>query len=266
MAGGDTTELWQKYAANPDPKTREKLILQYAPLVRYVVGRLAVTLPPTIDQEDLYGYGLIGLIQAVEKFSLDRGVKFETYAIIRIRGAILDELRSQDWVPRSVRSRTRDVSEAMQALEAELGRPATEEELAGKLGVSAADLAHIMAQETSPFLSLDELVQVSDDGQSITWLDTMADDRPGPAAMLEEQEFREQLAAAIDALPEREKILLALYYQEGLTLKEIGLVLKVSESRVCQLHTQAALRLRTWINRYLGVETGAAKTRAARGS
>ncbi len=264
MAGGDTAELWQQYANNADPKIREKLILQYAPLVRYVVGRLAVTLPPTIDQEDLYGYGLIGLIQAVEKFSLDRGVKFETYAITRIRGAILDELRSQDWVPRSVRSRTRDVSEAMQALEAELGRPASEEELARKLGVSASDLAHIMAQETSPFLSLDELVQVSDDGQSITWLDTMADERPGPAAMLEEQEFRDQLAAAIDALPEREKILLALYYQEGLTLKEIGLVLKVSESRVCQLHTQAALRLRTWINRYLGIETTAAKTRAAR--
>ncbi|MBM3273645.1 MAG: FliA/WhiG family RNA polymerase sigma factor [Candidatus Sericytochromatia bacterium] len=261
---GDTAELWQQFTATGDKKIREKLILQYAPLVRYVVGRLAVTLPPTIDQEDLYGYGLIGLIQAVEKFTLDRGVKFETYAITRIRGAILDELRSQDWVPRSVRSRTRDVSQAMQALEAELGRPATEEELANRLGLSASDLANIMSQETSPFLSLDELVQVSDDGQSITWLDTMADERPGPAAQLEEQEFRDQLAKAIDALPEREKVLLALYYQEGLTLKEIGMVLKVSESRVCQLHTQAALRLRTWINRYLGIETTAGKARTAR--
>lgn len=264
MAGGDTAELWQNFAATGDPKIREKLILQYAPLVRYVVGRLAVTLPPTIDQEDLYGYGLIGLIQAVEKFSLDRGVKFETYAITRIRGAILDELRSQDWVPRSVRSRSRDIAEAMSQLEGELGRPATEEEIANRLGVSAQDLAHIMSQETSPFLSLDELVQVSDDGQSITWLDTMADERPGPAAQLEEQEFREQLARAIDALPEREKILLSLYYQEGLTLKEIGMVLKVSESRVCQLHTQAALRLRTWINRYLGIESAASKARSAR--
>ncbi|MBU6429048.1 MAG: FliA/WhiG family RNA polymerase sigma factor [Cyanobacteria bacterium REEB65] len=255
MASAETAELWQKYAATNDSKVREQLILQYAPLVRYVVGRLAVTLPPTIDHEDLYGYGLIGLIQAIEKFSLDRGVKFETYAITRIRGAIIDELRSQDWVPRSVRSRARDVAEAMSQLEAELGRPASEEEVARKLGITVQDLAHILGQESSPFLSLDELVQVSDDGQSITWLDTMADDRPGPAQVLDDAEFREQLGKAIDALPEREKLLLSLYYQEGLTLKEIGLVLKVSESRVCQLHTQAALRLRTWMNRYLGIET-----------
>lgn len=261
MAGPNNAELWQQFATDGNPKVREQLILQYAPLVRYVVGRLAVTLPPTIDQEDLYGYGLIGLIQAVEKFTLERGVKFETYAITRIRGAILDELRSQDWVPRSVRSRTRDIAGAMSALAEEHGRPGTEEELAAKLGMTAAELNLALAAETSPFLSLDELVQVSDDGQSISWLDTMADERPGPAQMLEEAEFRAELARAIDALPEREKILLALYYQEGLTLKEIGLVLKVSESRVCQLHSQAALRLRTWINRYLGVESAASKTR-----
>lgn len=256
MASAETTaELWKNFTATSDPKIREQLILQYAPLVRYVVGRLAVTLPPTTDQEDLYGYGLIGLIQAIEKFSLERGVKFETYAITRIRGSVIDALRSQDWVPRSVRSRARDVSEAMRQIESEFGRPATEEEVANRLGISPADLAHILSQESSPFLSLDELVQVSDDGQSITWLDTMADDRPGPSQMLEEDEFRDQLGKAIDSLPDREKLLLSLYYQEGLTLKEIGLVLNVSESRVCQLHTQAALRLRTWINRYLGIDS-----------
>ena len=255
MAAADTAELWQKYAATGDSKAREQLILQYAPLVRYVVGRLAVTLPSTIDQEDLYGYGLIGLIQAIEKFSLDRGVKFETYAITRIRGAIIDELRSQDWVPRSVRSRARDVADAMKQLESELGRPARDDELAARLGITVQDLGQILSQEASPFLSLDELIQVSDDGQNVTWLDTMADERPGPSQQLEEVEFREQLGKAIEALPEREKLLLALYYREGLTLKEIGMVLKVSESRVCQLHTQAALRLRTWINRYLGIET-----------
>ncbi|MBI6546564.1 MAG: FliA/WhiG family RNA polymerase sigma factor [Cyanobacteria bacterium NC_groundwater_1444_Ag_S-0.65um_54_12] len=263
MAEAGTAELWRRFVASGEPKVREQLILQYAPLVRYVVGRLAVTLPPTIDQEDLYGYGLIGLIQAIEKFSLDRGVKFETYAITRIRGSILDELRSQDWVPRSVRSRTRDIAEAMARLEARLGRTGTEEELAKELGLSNHELAQLLAQATSPFLSLDELVQVSDDGQNITWLDTMVDERPGPAAILEEQEFRAELAKAIDALPEREKILLALYYQEGLTLKEIGMVLKVSESRVCQLHSQAALRLRTWINRYLGIEPSINKSRPA---
>ncbi len=264
MASADTAGLWQKFTASGDQKVREQLILQYAPLVRYVVGRLAVTLPPTTDQEDLYGYGLIGLIQAVEKFSPERGVKFETYAITRIRGSIIDALRSQDWVPRSVRSRTRDVSEAMSRLESELGRPATEEEIANRLGITSQDLAHLLSQDASPFLSLDELVQVSDDGQSITWLDTMADDRPGPSQILEETEFREQLGMAIDALPDREKLLLSLYYQEGLTLKEIGMVLNVSESRVCQLHSQAALRLRTWVNRYLGIEK--APKAARRGS
>ncbi|MBM3260040.1 MAG: FliA/WhiG family RNA polymerase sigma factor [Candidatus Sericytochromatia bacterium] len=264
MAVSPAPELWSRFIRTGDSKDREQLIIHYMPLVRYVVGRLALTLPATLDPEDLCGYGLIGLIQAVEKFQLDRGVKFETYAATRIRGAILDELRSQDWVPRSVRSRGREISEAMVQLEGSLGRPATDEELANRLGMTVTELGHAMARETSPFLSLDEMIQGSEDGQTMTWLDTMADDRPGPAHVLEEDEFRQELADAIDRLPERERQTLALYYKEGLTLKEIGQVLGVTESRVCQIHTQAAMRLRGHINRYLGISTDGAAPRRSR--
>ncbi|HBN07097.1 MAG TPA: FliA/WhiG family RNA polymerase sigma factor [Cyanobacteria bacterium UBA8530] len=246
-----TAALWQQYAESQDQAAREQLILEYVPLVRYVIGRLALTLPPSLDSEDLYGYGIIGLIDAVERFNPERGVKFETYAVTRIRGTIIDELRSQDWVPRSVRSRAKSLSGTLSTLECELGRPASDEELAKAMGISPKDLGHILAEATSPFLSLDELVQLGDDGQHVAWIDSMADDKPGPAAVLEESEFRSQLTMAIDGLPEREKLLLSLYYTEGLTLKEIGLVLSVSESRVCQLHTQAMLRLRNRITRYL---------------
>ncbi|HEY9899711.1 MAG TPA: FliA/WhiG family RNA polymerase sigma factor [Pantanalinema sp.] len=264
MAATGTAELWKKYTTEGDRESREQLILQYAPMVRYVVGRLAVTLPATIDHDDLYGYGVIGLIHAIERFSPERGVKFETFAMTRVRGAIIDELRSQDWVPRSVRARGRELSAVISQLEGALGRHATEAEIAQAMGVSTDELAGMMAAATSPFLSLDELVQVGEDGQSLSWVDTMVDDRPGPSAQLEDREFREQLASAIDALPPREKQLLALYYHEGLTLKEIGQVLGVTESRVCQLHTQAALRLRTAINRYLGIEGAAKPARSAR--
>lgn len=245
-------QLWQRYAATRDARVRSRLIEHYMPLVWYVVKKLAVTLPKTVDQNDLSGYGSIGLIEAVEKFKVERGVKFQTYAITRIRGAILDEMRKQDWVPRSVRSHARNVFAATQALEAILGRTPTDEELADRLGISTRDLEYILSQDTSSFLSLDELIQVSDDGQTVTWLNTVPDHRPNPAVRLDEKEVREQLTKIIDTLPEREKILIALYYQEDMTFKEIGMVFRVSETRVCQLHAQALERIRTRMSQYVG--------------
>ncbi|HEY9723539.1 MAG TPA: FliA/WhiG family RNA polymerase sigma factor [Oscillatoriaceae cyanobacterium] len=242
------TDLWQKYAKKPDPATREKLIMEYLPLVKYVVGRMAVTLPPTVDSGDLMGYGVMGLITAIERFSPERGFKFETFAISRIRGAIIDELRSQDWLPRSVRQKAKEMEATVRQVEHQLGRTATDQELAGAFGVKVEDLPRSLSEIVAPVLSLDELVNLGDDGQKVSWLDTLPDDRLGPAAEFDQGEMVEILGQAIDALPERERLLITLYYHEGLTLKEIGQVLSVTESRVCQLHSQAVGRLRTKIN------------------
>jgi RNA polymerase sigma factor for flagellar operon FliA len=240
--------LWQKYASKPDPATREKLIMEYLPLVKYVVGRMAVTLPPTVDADDLMGYGVMGLIAAIERFSPERGFKFETFAVSRIRGAIIDELRSQDWLPRSVRQKAKEMEATIRQVENTLGRTATDEELATAMGVKVDDLPKNLSEIVAPVLSLDDLVSMGDDGQKASWLDTLPDDRLGPAAAFDQEEMVEILGQAIDALPERERLLITLYYHEGLTLKEIGAVLSVTESRVCQLHSQAVGRLRTKIN------------------
>ncbi|MNS04025.1 RNA polymerase sigma-D factor [compost metagenome] len=242
------TDLWQKYVSKPDRATREKLIMEYLPLVKYVVGRMAVTLPPTVDSDDLMGYGVMGLIAAIERFNPDRGFKFETFAVSRIRGAIIDELRSQDWLPRSVRQKAKEMESAIRGLEHQLGRTASDEELAKAMGVKVDDLPKNLSEIVAPVLSLDDLVSMGDDGQKISWLDTLPDDRMGPAGVFDQEEMVEILGQAIDALPEREKLLITLYYHEGLTLKEIGQVLTVTESRVCQLHSQAVGRLRTKIN------------------
>ena len=241
-------DLWQKYASKPDPATREKLILEYMPLVKYVVGRMAVTLPPTVDADDLLGYGVMGLIAAIERFSPERGFKFETFAVSRIRGAIIDELRSQDWLPRSVRQKAKEMEATIRQVENGLGRTASDEELAAAMGVKVADLPKNLSEIVAPVLSLDDLVSLGDDGQKVSWLDTLPDDRVGPAAAFDQEEMVVILGQAIDALPERERLLITLYYHEGLTLKEIGAVLSVTESRVCQLHSQAVGRLRTKIN------------------
>lgn len=243
-----TADLWQKYTKQPDPATREKLILEYMPLVKYVVGRLAVTLPPTVDAEDLLGYGVMGLIMAIERFAPERGYKFETFAVSRIRGAIIDELRAQDWLPRSVRQKAKELEGKIRGLEHQLGRTATDQELATQLGVTVDELPRSLAEITAPVLSLDDLVSLGDDGQKISWLDTLPDERLGPSAQLDQEAMTEVLGQAIDLLPERERLLVSLYYHEGLTLKEIGAVLNVTESRVCQLHAQAMGRLRTKIN------------------
>ena len=239
-------ELWQEYREKGDKAVRDRLILTYAPLVKYVAGRLGSSLPAHVDEGDLVSYGLLGLIGAIERYDPDRDIKFETYAIARIRGAIIDELRALDWVPRSVRSRARQIERAIGELEAKLGRAPTDEEIAAKVGVTVDELDNSLTDiSRSSIAALDELWSVSGDGDQVSLLDTLEDDNVSqPAEVLDETETREALADAIARLPEREKLVVTLYYYEELTLREIGEVLGVTESRVSQLHTKAILRLK----------------------
>ena len=227
---------------------RERLILHYSPLVKYVAGRVGVGLPPNIEQADLVSYGIFGLIDAIEKFDLERAIKFETYAISRIRGAIIDELRAIDWIPRSVRYKAREVEKAYAALEAQLHRTPTEAEVAERAGhrargpaprSSARSPSSTWSRSTS--CSASAARRATSSASVDTLEDTKAED---PVAAFEAEETKYLLAKAINTLPEREKIVVTLYYYEGLTLAEIGQVLGVTESRICQMHTKAVLQLR----------------------
>jgi RNA polymerase sigma factor for flagellar operon FliA len=244
-----TERLWSDYKFSADPAVREQLILQYSPLVKYVAGRLAVGLPQNVEQSDLVSYGIFGLIDAIEKFDPARGYKFETYAIARIRGSILDELRSIDWVPRSVRAKARALEKAYAKLEGQLHRTPTDEELAAELDLTDDQLQTTLSQISFVGLvALDEMLSVGGDrGESLTLVDTIADSGEGPVDAYEVEEMKHMLSAAIVRMPEREKTVLSLYYYEGLTLAEIGKALGVTESRVCQIHTKAVLQLRSKI-------------------
>jgi RNA polymerase sigma factor FliA len=240
-------ELWQGFKATADQGLRERLILHYSPLVKYVAGRVGVGLPPNIEQADLVSYGIFGLIDAIEKFDLERAIKFETYAISRIRGAIIDELRAIDWIPRSVRFKAREVEKAYAALEGQLHRTPTESEVADQMGIKLEDLHAIFSQVSFVnVVALDELLNVGGEkGDKLSLVDTLEDTRAeDPVAAFESEETKYLLAKAINTLPEREKIVVTLYYYEGLTLAEIGQVLGVTESRICQMHTKAVLQLR----------------------
>jgi RNA polymerase sigma factor for flagellar operon FliA len=248
VAGSDDTQaLWRQFRQTDDPGIRDRLILTYAPLVKYVAGRLGSGLPAHVEEGDLISYGLLGLISAIERYDPDRDIKFETYAIMRIKGAIIDELRALDWVPRSVRSRAREIERAIAELESKLGRAPNDEEIAAKIGISEEELGESLSDiSRSSIAALDELWSVSGEGDQVSLLDTIEDtDAPSPAEALDETDVRETLADAIARLPEREKLVITLYYYEELTLREIGEVLGVTESRVSQLHTKAVLRLRS---------------------
>ena len=243
----DTQSLWLQYRKSGDQGLRDRLILTYAPLVKYVAGRLGSGLPAHVDEGDLVSYGLLGLIGAIERYEPDRDVKFETYAIARIKGAIIDELRAMDWVPRSVRSRAREIERGIAALEAKLGRAPTDEEIAKRLGITTDELEESLTEiSRSSIAALDELWTVSGSGgDQIALIDTIEDTQgPEPQSALAETEMKEAIAEAIARLPEREKLVVTLYYYEELTLREIGEVLGVTESRVSQLHTKAILRLK----------------------
>src|SRR5215203_2834098 len=240
-------DLWQQYKKSGDTPLRERLILHYSPLVKYVAGRVGVGLPPNIEQADLVSYGIFGLIDAIEKFDLDRAIKFETYAISRIRGAIIDELRAIDWIPRSVRYKAREVEKAYAKLEGELHRTPSEAEVAAEMGIKLDDLHAIFSQVSFVnVVALDELLSVGGEkGDKLSLVDTLEDTRAeDPVLAFESEETKYLLAKAINTLPEREKIVVTLYYYEGLTLAEIGQVLGVTESRICQMHTKAVLQLR----------------------
>jgi RNA polymerase sigma factor FliA len=237
---------WHDFKSDASPEAREKLILHYAPLVKYVASRVATGLPSSVEQADLVSYGMFGLIDALQKFEPGRGNKFETYAIPRIKGAIIDELRAMDWVPRSIRFKAREIEKAHQDLESMLKRQPSEREMAERLGVSLRELHDVVSQISFvSVLALDELVSVGTDrGEQVSLIDTLADRGIDPTSGVESQETRGLLAAAINGLSEREKIVVTLYYFEGLTLAEIGDILGVTESRVCQIHTKAVAGLR----------------------
>ena len=241
------TELWTAYKADGAPDARERLIIHYAPLVKFVAGRVAAGLPQSIEQSDLVSYGIFGLIDAIDKFDPGRGFKFETYAISRIKGAIIDELRSIDWVPRSVRAKARSIERAISKLENELKRSPEDAEVAAELDMTESELAGVLSQISfTGLVALDDLLAASgsDRPTGTTVADTISDGAHDPVQAFEVDEMKHLLADAINRMPDRERLVLTLYYYEGLTLAEIGDVLGVTESRVCQIHTKAILQLR----------------------
>ncbi|NBF40866.1 MAG: RNA polymerase sigma factor WhiG [Spirochaetes bacterium] len=247
LAEKSEEELWKLYKETGDPEIRERLVRQYAPLVKYVAGKVAVGMPHNVEFDDLVGYGVFGLFDAIEKFDPEKHVKFKTYAVTRIRGAIFDELRSIDWVPRSVRQKAREIEETVRRLESSLGRAATDEEVAKELNMSVKEYEKTMLKVSgTSILSLNDVWYTGEDNDKVSIADSIESPQSlNPDVIVEKDEIKRVIAQSIKELPEKEKKVLVLYYYEDLTLKEIGQVLEVTESRVSQLHTKAIMRLRT---------------------
>ncbi|WP_028974894.1 RNA polymerase sigma factor WhiG [Spirochaeta cellobiosiphila] len=240
-------ELWKQYKDSRDPSIRDTFIKQYAPLVRYVAGKVSVGMPHNVEFDDLVGYGVFGLFDAIDKFDPEKHVKFKTYAVTRIRGAIFDELRSIDWVPRSVRQKTRELEDTVQHLEASLGRSASDAEIANKMGISVNDFQKVLLKISgTSILSLNDVWYTGEENDKVSIVDSIESPTSlNPDTIVEKDEIKRVIVEAIQSLPEKEKKVLVLYYYEDLTLKEIGKVLEVTESRVSQLHTKAIMRLRS---------------------
>ncbi len=239
----ELTALWESYFKDKNNKQiRDALIVQYIYLIRYVVGRIKVTLPSTISVEDIAGYGVEGLINAIERFSIQRNTRFETYALIRIRGAILDRIRSEDFLPRSVRRKIKEIKVAQEHLKQEIGRMPTTTEVANYLGIDVEKVNQILSEDTV-MTSIYDRKGANDD--SVEIIDTIQDtNKLNPQENMEEKNVKQELERALQRLPERERIIMVLYYQENMTLKEIGSTINMSESRVCQLHAQAIMKLK----------------------
>lgn len=231
---------WLEYQQNRDSTLRDKLIENYLFLVKLVAGRLAIGLPQHVDKDDLISNGFFGLLEAIERYDPNRGIKFETYAVVRIRGAMLDAIRAQDWVPTTIRQKAREYEKTVLQLENSLGRSASDSEIAAALGISITDLTNLLSKlNTATIMPLEEFAMT----------ETVSNLQANPTQNIEEAEVRETLATAIEKLPEKERTVVTLYYYEGLTLKEISLVLKLSEARISQLHTKAVFRLRGALSR-----------------
>ena len=247
----DTDKLWSEYQKKPTPEIREQLILAYAQLVKLVAGRLSMYLGHNVEYDDLVSYGIFGLIDAIDKFDMDKNVKFETYASLRIRGAILDQIRKMDWIPRTVRQRQRKIDEAIKNVEMRTGKTASDEEIAVELGVTGDELLNWQSQlKVTNVVSLNEF---EEQGQEPTMEFASQNRFLQPEDVVEEEELKGKLIESLDLLTEKERRVIELYYYEELTLKEISLVLEVSESRVSQLHTKALVKMRKKMGDYMGI-------------
>lgn len=250
----------KKYYSEPPPEgvklgtpEADKLIIEYSPLIKFIAHRLAMRLPPSIEVDDLMSAGVIGLIDAIEKYNPDKDTQFKTYAEIRVRGAMLDELRAQDWVPRSVRQKASAVTSAYAKLEQQLGRPAEDDEVADAMGISIEDFQQLLQESSGqPILSIEDLGGTSKDGDKRDLMEVLAGTKEtDPETLARLTEIKRIIAEAIDLLPEKERLVISLYYYEDLTMKEIGEVLGITESRVSQIHTRCVLRLRAKLRRFI---------------
>lgn len=249
----DREKLWEEYQKNPSPELREKLITEYAPLVKVVAGRLSMYLGYNVEYEDLVSYGIFGLIDAIDKFDLGKDVKFETYASLRIRGSILDQIRKMDWIPRTVRQKQKKIEDAVKQIEARTGRNASDDQIAKELGIAEVELSEWQSQlKVTNVVSLNEFVeQVGEPVMDAKYNSHFVQ----PEQSVQEEELKNVLKETMDLLTEKERKVILLYYYEELTLKEISNILEVSESRVSQLHTKALLKMRKKMGNYMGILT-----------
>lgn len=243
----DAAALWASYKETGSKDLRNQLVLIYSPLVKYVASRVGVNLPPNVEQQDLISYGFFGLLDAIDKFDLDRNIKFETYAITRIRGAIIDELRSMDWMPRSLRSKAKEIEKAYVVLESKFKRMPSDDELAKEMGINTKELDTILTKLSyGSVIALDDMCPVQTEKSYEKSIINNLEDSSGdnPINRSEFHELKHFIASAIMSLPDKEKMVVSLYYYEGLTMREIGMILGVTESRASQLHTKAILYLK----------------------
>ncbi len=251
MDENSRNHLWKEYMSTKNSEIRDKIILEYAPLVKIVAGRLSIYLGYNVEYDDLVGYGIFGLIDAIDKFDYDKGVKFETYASLRIRGAILDQIRKMDWIPRSLRQKQKKMEAAISKIETQYGRPAKDEEIASELGIETEELINWQGQaKITNIISLDEFVEAAGE-KEVNVIKSNSYEQPESIAL--KNEIKQQLMDSLETLTDKERKVILLYYYEELTLKEISRILEVSESRVSQLHTKALQKMKVKLGDYMEI-------------